>query len=65
MRIYIKVSFLRGACELTRWESESNESMYERCSVGTCASGMKCGVVEEEYTGHIESMMNEKLKKSL
>ena len=31
---------------MTRWEEESNESMYERCGVEPCANGVKCDVVE-------------------
>ena len=31
---------------MTRWEGESNESVYERCGLGTCAKGVKCGVVK-------------------
>ncbi len=42
----VEMSYLRQACGVTRWEGESNESAYERCSMGACASGMKCGVVE-------------------
>ncbi len=46
------MSYLREACGVTRWESESNESVYERCGMGACASGMKCGVVEWEKEIH-------------
>ncbi len=42
----MEMSYLRGACGVTKWEDESNESMYERCGMGACASGLKCGVVE-------------------
>ena len=28
---------------MTRWESESSESMYGKCVMGTCANGVKCG----------------------
>ena len=31
---------------MTRWEGESNESLYERYGIGPCASGMKFGVLE-------------------
>ena len=36
----MEMSYLRGACGVTRREGESNESM------GLCANGVKCGVVE-------------------
>ncbi len=31
---------------MTRWEGGRNESVYERCGMGACASGMKCEEVE-------------------
>ena len=31
---------------MTRWDGESNESMYERCGMGTHANGVNYGVVE-------------------
>ena len=31
---------------MTRWEGESNESVYERCGMGPCANAVKCVVVE-------------------
>ncbi len=38
----VGMSYLRGACGVTRWEGESNESVYERCSMSVCAMGVKC-----------------------
>ena len=39
----MEMSYLKGACAVTRWEGESNE----RCSMGPCANGVEwCGVVE-------------------
>ncbi len=38
----VEISYLRGACGVTRWERESNERVYERCGMGACASGVKC-----------------------
>ncbi len=35
----------KRVCGVTR-QGESNESLHERCSMGTCANGVKCGVVE-------------------
>ena len=63
----MEMSYLRGACGVTRWEDESNESVYERCGMGPCAHGVKCGVVEWvkidtlRWFDHIE----EKKKRSL
>ena len=37
---------LRGACGVTRWDGGSNESVYERCGMGSQANGVNCGVVE-------------------
>ncbi len=42
----VEMSYLRRACGVTRWEAKSNESVNERCGMGVCASGVKCGVVE-------------------
>ena len=42
----VQMSLLRGACSVTRWESESIESMYKRCSMEPCANGVKCDVGE-------------------
>ena len=42
----VEMSYLRRICGVTRWEDESNENMYERCGIGTCANEIKCGVVE-------------------
>ena len=38
----MEISYLRGACGVTRLEGESNE----RCVMGTHANGVKFGVVE-------------------
>ena len=32
---------MRGACGVTRWEFESNESMNERCGMGPYAYGVR------------------------
>ncbi len=42
----MEMSYLRGACEVTRWDGESNESVYKRCGMGSRAKGVKCGVME-------------------
>ena len=42
----VEISYLRGAFGVIRWEGETNESMYERCGMGSCANGVKCDVVE-------------------
>ena len=44
--IAVEMSYLRGSCDVTRWEGESNESVYERCGMGLYANRVKCGVVE-------------------
>ena len=38
-----QISYLRGVCGVTRWNGESNERMYERCSMGSHAKGVNCG----------------------
>ncbi len=29
----VEMSYLRGACGVSRWDGLSNESVYERCSM--------------------------------
>ncbi len=61
----MEMSYLRGACGVTRWDGETNESMHEMCGTGSQASGVKCGVVEWvkrntlRWIGHIERMGHE------
>ncbi len=56
---------------MTRWDGESNESMYERCGMGSRANGVNCGVVEWvkrntlKWFGHIERMGSEKFVKKV
>ncbi len=56
----VDMSYLRGACGVTRWDGESNKSVYERCGMGSRANGVNCGVVEWvkrnrlRWLGHIE-----------
>ncbi len=42
----VEMSYLKGACVVTWWDGESNESVYERCAMGSQANGVNCGVVE-------------------
>lgn len=42
----VERSYLRRACNVTRWYGESNESGYERCGMGTCAMEVNCELVE-------------------
>ncbi len=41
----VEMSYLRGACGVTRWDGEGNESVYEGCGKGSQA-GVNCRVVE-------------------
>ncbi len=56
---------------MTRWEGETNESVYERCGMGACASGVKCGVVEWvqrntlRWFGHTARMNSEEFVKKV
>lgn len=36
----IEMSYLRGICEVTRWDGDSNEGVYERCGMGTYGNGV-------------------------
>ncbi len=39
----MEMGSLRGAPGVTKWEGENNESVYESCSMGTSANGVKSG----------------------
>ena len=51
----VEMSYLRGACGVTRWDSLSNESVYEKCGMGTRSSKWSelwsGGMGEEKYFG--------------
>ncbi len=67
----VEMSYLRGARGMIRWEGESNESVYERCNMGACASGVMCGVVEwmkkkyNEVVGHTERINSSEFVKKV
>ena len=42
----MEINIVRRTCGVTRWEGESNKSIYERSAIGTCANGVNCGVVK-------------------
>ncbi len=42
----VEMSYLRGACGMSRWDGLNNESVYERCGMRGCGSAVECGVVE-------------------
>ena len=43
----VERSYLRGACGVTRWDGERNESVYEICDKGSHVNGVNCGVLEQ------------------
>ena len=65
----VEMSYLRGACGLTRWDGESNETVYERCGMSENERGVNCGVVEWvkrntlRWFGHLERMEDGELTK--
>ncbi len=65
----VVMSYLRGACGVSRWDGLSNASVYERCGIIGHGSGVGCGVVEWvkrstlRWFGHIERMENEEFVK--
>ncbi|KAK3893161.1 hypothetical protein Pcinc_003002 [Petrolisthes cinctipes] len=67
----VEMSYLKGACGLTRWDGESNESVYERCGMSEKAIGIECGVVERvkrntlRWYGHVERMQGEEFVKKV
>ena len=58
----VEMSYLRGACGVTRWDRERNESVYERFGMSEKGIGIDCGVVEWvkrntlRWFGHLERM---------
>ncbi len=56
---------------MTRWDGESNESVYERCGMESHASGVNCGIVEWvkrntlRWFGHNERIGNEEFVKKV
>ncbi len=42
----VEMSYLRGACGVTRWDGERNESVHERRGMGSHGNGVNCGGVE-------------------
>ena len=67
----VEMSYLRGACGVTRWDGESNENVYERCGMGERANGVRCGVVEWvkrstlRWFGHVERMGSDEFVKKV
>ena len=59
-----RYNYRRGACAVTRWEGECNDRVCERCGMGTCTEGVKCGVMEWvkrntlRWFGYMESIKN-------
>ncbi len=66
-----EMSYLRGACGLSRMDGMSNESVHEH--FGMCHLGEinKCGVVEEmkqqmlKWFGHMERMEEGKMTRGV
>ncbi len=42
----VEMSYMQGACGVSRWDGESNEGMYGRFGMSEKAVGMDCRVVE-------------------
>ncbi len=67
----MEMSYLRGACGVTRLDGERNKSIYERCGMGSHANGMNCGVMEWlkrntlRWFGHIERMGSKEFVKKV
>ncbi len=67
----VETSYLRGACRVGRWDGLSNKSVFERCGMRGCGSGIGCGVVEWvkrsilRWSDYIERMENEEFVKKV
>ncbi len=42
----VEISYLLGACGMSRWHRESNEDVYRRFGMNETTMGMDCGVAE-------------------
>ncbi len=64
----VEMSYLRGACGVSRLDGLSNECVYKRCGMRGRGSGIGCDVVEWmkrntlRWFGHTERMENEELR---
>ncbi len=64
----VEMKYLRGACGITRWDCESNESMYVEYGIGTEEGGVNYGMVKwvkKRWFGHIERMKSEEYVKKV
>ncbi len=65
----VEMSYLRGACGVSRWDGVSNENLYESCGMRGRGSGVECEVLEWvkrstlRWFGHIERMETEEFVK--
>ncbi len=42
----VEMSYMRGACGVSRWDGKSNEDTYGKFGMSEAAVGMDCGVVK-------------------
>ncbi len=67
----VEMSYLRGACGVSRWDGLSNVNVYERCGMRERGSGVGCGVVEWvkrstlRWFSHMERMGDEEFVKKV
>ena len=47
-----EMSYLSGACGVTRLDGESNESVYNRFGMSYLGRGKECGVVRKSSVAH-------------
>lgn len=56
------MSYVSGACDMTRWNGESIESAYERCGMGMRVISVDCGV---RKFGRVEIMEDRQFTKRI
>jgi len=65
----VEMNYLRGACNISRRDMESNARIYRRFGMESDGVGIRCGVVEWvkrntlRWFGHVERMQQDELTK--
>lgn len=50
-REYVEITYIEGACGVSGWDGENNESKYEQFDISVKEKGVNCGVEERVKRG--------------